>query len=234
MSNEYDPIRERLDEPLYAEELEPIREKFTEYLLQHNIDPVNMVISMPVAQGVVDLLGVPLPDWKNFKILDKDWNRKAMETLKSTLQGQLKRNGKTLKATIQKLKAERAPQQAVPLDQIIDQEDAKPEIPPKPEINIGKRQLRKPKDPASGQTASGKLEDHHANHDPAPINVGKIRILDRIVNDEEVALVNRELEINDVVKTMNKHKREFKEARKRYNQLIQMREKSSITELHSE
>ena len=94
---------------------------------------------MPVAQGVVDLLGVPLPDWKNFKILDKDWNRKAMETLKSTLQGQLRRNGKTLKATIQKLKAERAPQHAVPLDQITDQEDAKHEIPPKPEINIGKR-----------------------------------------------------------------------------------------------
>ena len=66
------------------------------------------------------------------------------------------------------------------------------------------------------------------------INVGKMRIQDRIVNDEEVALVNRELEINDVVKTMKKHKREFKEARKRYNQLIQMREKSSITELNSE
>ena len=94
--------------------------------------------------------------------------------------------------------------------------------------------MRKAKDPASGQTASGKFEDNHANHDPAPINVGKIHIQDRIVNDEEAAIVKRELEINDVVKIMTKHKREYKAALKRYHQLIQMREKTSISELHSE
>ena len=117
------------------------------------------------------------------------------------------------------------------MDQITNQEDDKPELHPKPEINIGKKSVRRAKDLASGQTASGKPDE---NPDPAPINVGKIHIQDRIVNDEEAAIVKRELEINDVVKIMTKHKREYKAALKRYNQLIQMREKVSITELHSE
>ena len=120
------------------------------------------------------------------------------------------------------------------MDQITNQEDDKPELLPKPEINIGKKSVRRAKDQASGQTASGKPDENPANPDPAPINVGKIHIQDRIVNDEEAAIVKRELEINDVVKIITKHKREYKAALKRYNQLIQMREKVSITELHSE
>ena len=179
-------------------------------------------------------MGASHRDWKGFYLTDKDWTTKAMEHLKSTLQLQMKKNCKPLKAAILKLKTEREPHQAVPLDQIADQEDDKPEILPKPEINIGKRSVRRAKDPASGQTASGKLDENHANHDAAPIIVGKIHIQDRIVNDEEAAIVKRELEINDVVKIMSKHKREYKAALKRYNQLIQMREKTSITELHSE
>ena len=107
MSNEYDPIGERLDETLYAEEIEPIKEKFTEYLLHHNIDPVKLKIDQPVVQGVITLMGVSNKDWKGFYLTDKDWTTKAMEHLKTILQTQMRKNCKPLKAAIQKLKAER-------------------------------------------------------------------------------------------------------------------------------
>ena len=107
MSNEYDPIRERLDETLYEEEIDPIKDKFTEYLLNQSIDPVKLKIDLVVAQGVIALMGASNKDWTGFYLTDKDLTTKAMEHLKSILQAQMKKNCKPLKAAIQKLKSER-------------------------------------------------------------------------------------------------------------------------------
>ena len=81
MSEDYDPIRDRLDEKLYKEELEPIRMKFIEYLVDNKIDPVNMIITRPVVEDVIKLMGVDYRDWKNFTMTDEDYTKIGMEDM---------------------------------------------------------------------------------------------------------------------------------------------------------
>ena len=151
MSEDYDPIRDRLDEKLYKDELEPIRMKFIEFLVDNKIDPVNMIITRPVVEDVIKLMGVDYRDWKNFTMTDEDYTKIGIEDMKSHLEDQLKRNCKPLKAAMKKLKAEREKDQALKQELISEPEDIKPQSPVKPEINIGKGSVRRSKNPAIGQ-----------------------------------------------------------------------------------
>ena len=85
MSDDYDPIRDRLHENLYQEELEPIKMKFIEYLVDNKIDPAKLTITRPVVEGVIKLMGVDNRYWKNFAMIDEDWNKIGMEDMKSHL-----------------------------------------------------------------------------------------------------------------------------------------------------
>lgn len=137
------PIKARMAQGLYDDELESVKACFLQYLVDHDVNPEERSIDQPLVDGIIQMMAKTHPDWNHLQNAGYLWTDDAIEELRHTCRSMKEGRCKKLREQMAELRAKRPADKENAADSATDQDEDAGQIPSRPTISIGRKSTRK-------------------------------------------------------------------------------------------